>query len=119
MIDMRNKISRLQFSQCPNGQGLIFIISLLYLVFMIALEDLVISIANKFNILVDKSFVNGSDDGVKNYFSFPTGSCREVIENALESFKLAGIFCKQKNAELFRFPAFQIPDQQIKLAIEG
>ena len=90
MIDMRNKIARLQFTQCTEGKRLVFIIGLFDLVLMIALKDLVIGIANQLQIIINKSFMNGNGDRGKNNF------CFKVCENAVQPFQLFWIIGKDE-----------------------
>jgi len=59
MINMGNVIAGLQFAQGTQGNGLVLVIGLLYLVFMITLKYLVIGIADHFQIFINKAFVYG------------------------------------------------------------
>src|SRR5690606_39281269 len=89
MINMRNKITRLQFPQHPERKRLVFVISLFDLVFMIPLKDLVIGIANQLQIFINKSFVNGFRNRVK------YNSRIQIVENSLQSFELSWVFSKE------------------------
>ena len=103
MIDMRDIISRLQFPQRAQGDRLILIIGLLYLVFMIALEYLVIGIANDFQIVIDKSFMNRSWNGRK------MNDRLQIFKNGMQSFQLLGIFGKKVNGDIVWLPSFSGP----------
>ena len=80
---------------------------------MVALKYLVIGITEQLEIFINKSFMNGSGNGIKNHFRF------EVVENTLHPFQLPWIFRKNEQLEFFGFPAFQVTDQQVKLPVEG
>ena len=69
---------------------------------MIALEDLVIRIANDLQVLIDKSFMNRSGDRVKDNVR-PSDH-----EKCLQSFQLFRIFSKQVELKSFILPAFQV-----------
>jgi len=83
---MRYIIAGLQLAQGPQGEGLIFIIGLLDLVFMITLEDLVIGIANYFKIMINESFMNGSGDRIKMDLRL------QVFKNSMQALQLLGVF---------------------------
>src|SRR5688572_10202641 len=80
---------------------------------MITLEYLVIGIANNFEVFVNKPFVNGSGNGIKDNAGI------KVIKDGLQPFQLLWIFSKKVNFKSFPFPAFEILDEQVKLAIES
>ena len=63
MIDMGYIIAGLQFPQRTQGNRLAFIISLFDFILMVTLKYLVIRITNNLQVLINKSFVNGSGNG--------------------------------------------------------
>src|SRR5688500_13084980 len=113
MIDVRNVITWLQVTQRTKRDRFIFIISLLYLVFMISLKDLVISIANELKVMIDKALMNTRSD--RSEYDF----CFEVCKNAVQSFKLFWVFRKKEKVILFCFPVFQVLNQQVELPVKS
>src|SRR5689334_21184305 len=79
---------------------------------MVSLKDLMIGIANQFQIFVNKTFVNGSCFRIEIYFFF------QILEDGVQSFQLFWIFCKEMELKSFCFPGFEVFDQQIKLPVE-
>src|ERR1700722_14772474 len=65
VIDMGDVIPWLQFAEGSKRDRLVLVIGLLDLVFMITLEDLVIGVADYFQIVIDKAFVDGQRQGSK------------------------------------------------------
>src|SRR5688572_1572752 len=57
--------------------------------------------------------MNGSSDRIESDLFF------KVFEDGVQSFKLLWIFGKEADIKMFSFPAFQIPDQQIKLPVKS
>ncbi|WP_207748780.1 hypothetical protein, partial [Clostridioides difficile] len=76
------------------------------------LEQLVIGIANCFEVFVDEAFMNARHHRHKLYIGI------EVIENTVQSFQLPGLFGKNVYAEPGRLMRFEITDEQIELPVE-
>ena len=70
---------------------------------MISLKYLVIGIANDFQILINKSFMNGYRNGIK------MNLCFQIFKNGMQSFQLFWIFSKKINLKFFRFPLLSDP----------
>jgi hypothetical protein len=91
MIDMRYIVAGLQVAERFQRQRFVFIVCLLDLVFMIALEDLVVGITNQFQFFINKSFVDAGGNRNELYFRVQVG------KNAVEPFQLACLFGKNIN----------------------
>src|SRR5262245_54545701 len=72
-----------------------------------------IGIAYDLQVFFNESFMNESGYGIKNDL------CFQIIENSIQPFELLGVFGKEIKRKSFVLPAFQVPDQQIKLTIES
>ena len=90
-------IAGLQFPQRAQGDRLAFIISLFDFILMVALKDLVIRITNNFQILINKSFMDGSGNG------FELNTRFQIFKNGMQPLQLFWIFRKKKNPELVIF----------------
>jgi len=112
MINMCNIIAGLQFPQCAQGNGLAFIIGLFDLVLVITLKDLMIRIAYNPEVLINKSFMNGSG----NRFELNTGF--QILKNGMQPLELPGILREQIQRVFLAFPGFQVLYQQVELTIE-
>src|SRR6185369_2610072 len=80
MIDVRYVVAGLQFTKSAERYGFTFIVCLPDVILMITLKYFVIGITNDFQILINKSFMNGGSNGIKIYFRF------QLIKDAVESF---------------------------------
>ena len=68
---------------------------------MVALKYLVVCIANHFQVIINKSLVNGNRYRRKLYV------CVQICKNSMQPFKLFWIFGKQVDIIFLRLPLFK------------
>src|SRR4051812_18106481 len=79
---------------------------------MIALEDLVIGIADNFQVFINKAFVDGSGNRNEMDLFF------QVLEYGIKPFELLWIFSKKIQLKPLPFPRFKIFYKQVELPVE-
>ena len=85
MINMRDIVSRLQFTKQAHIERLVLGKSSPKMILMKAFKDLVVRITNDLGTRINKSLMDGFDDGDK------LDLRSEIFEDGVETFDLAGI----------------------------
>ncbi len=109
---MRHIVARGQFAQRAHGKRFALAVSLLYYIFMVALEDLMIGVANNLFVVVYKTlayrYAYRNKQNISAY----------VIKDAAQAFELFGVFCKNIGYIFFSNAFLQVFNKHIELPVE-
>ena len=117
VVDVGDIVAGFQLVKFFQGEGLFGAVTVAQVETVVTFKDLVVGVAAHFQIVVDKSAVDGVQVAVEVLVVF--GMVLQVVQNGLDAVELLGAFGIQNQAVAVLFAHGDVFDKQVEVLVEN